>query len=148
MSSVLTVIGLGNIGGGVARNLVAAGHAVTVVDLDPDKVAELVDLGASAAVSLVDAVASADVVFTSLPGPKQITAVGAEIVPAMRPGSTWIEMSTNDLDTARALASQCGTAGVHLVNAPVSGGPEGAAAGTLSIFVGGTADEDLSLIHI
>ena len=107
MSHSLAVIGLGNIGGGVARNLVAAGHAVTVVDLDADKVAALVALGATAAASPAQAAASADVVFTSLPGPKQIAAVGADIVPAMRPGTTWIEMSTNDLDTAQSLA-ECG----------------------------------------
>lgn len=146
----LAVIGLGNIGGGVARNLVAAGHAVTVVDLDPAKVAALVALGAAATESAAEAAASADVVFTSLPGPKQIAAVGAEIVPAMQPGSTWIEMSTNDLDTARALADQCATAGVRLIDAPVSGGPEGAEAGTLSIFVGGDAEpvtDVLELLH-
>lgn len=133
----LAVIGLGNIGGGVARNLVAAGHAVAVVDLDPDKVAALVALGASAAASPAEAAAAVDVVFTSLPGPKQIAAVGAEMVAAMRPGATWIEMSTNDLETAKSLAELCAHAGVHLIDAPVSGGPEGAEAGTLSIFVGG-----------
>ncbi len=150
MSHSLAVIGLGNIGGGVARNLVAAGHAVTVVDLDADKVAALVALGATAAASPTEAAASADVVVTSLPGPKQIAAVGADIVPAMRPAATWIEMSTNDLDTARMLADQCATVGVHLIDAPVSGGPEGAAAGTLSIFVGGDDDavaDVLPLLH-
>lgn len=150
MPRSLAVIGLGNIGGGVARNLVVAGHAVTVVDLDPAKVDALVSLGAIAAPSLADAAAKADVVFTSLPGPKQIAAVGAQIVPVMAPGSTWIEMSTNDLDTARLLAEQCRATGVRLLDAPVSGGPEGADAGTLSIFVGGDDEpvaEMLGLLH-
>lgn len=134
----MAVIGLGNIGGGVARNLVAAGHDVAVVDLDADKVAALVELGATAA-TLGEA-ARADVVFTSLPGPKQIAAIAADLVPAMAPGSTWVELSTNDLDTARAIGDQCATAGIGLIDAPVSGGPEGAAAGTLAIFVGGADD--------
>ncbi len=140
MSRSLAVIGLGNIGGGVARNLVAAGHEVTVVDLDPDKVGAVVALGATSAPSPGEAAANAEVIFTSLPGPKQIAAVAEEIVPVMAPGSTWVELSTNDLDTARRLGEQCATAGVRLIDAPVSGGPEGAAAGTLSIFVGGPDD--------
>ncbi|MEM7091950.1 MAG: NAD(P)-dependent oxidoreductase [Actinomycetota bacterium] len=135
----LAVIGLGNIGGGVASNLVAAGHHVTVADLDATKVESLVAQGAGAASSASDAVANADVVFTSLPGPKQIAAIAEEIVPLMRRGSTWVELSTNDLDTARAIGERCAAAGVDILDAPVSGGPEGAAAGTLSIFVGGKA---------
>jgi len=137
----VAVIGLGNIGGGVAANLAAAGHDLTVFDLDAEKTTSLRAAGARVATSVVDAVSGADVVFTSLPGPKQISAVGAEIVPAMRRGTTWVELSTNDLDTARALAAQCSAAGIALIDAPVSGGPEGATAGTLSIFVGGDAPD-------
>lgn len=137
MSQRIAVIGLGNIGGGVARNLAATGHHLTVVDLDPAKVSDLVAVGAIAGASVAAAAADADVVFTSLPGPKHIVSVGAEIVPVMRPGAVWVEMSTNDLDTARSLAAMCDAAHVELVDAPVSGGPEGALAGSLSIFVGG-----------
>jgi len=132
----LAVIGLGNIGGGVAANLARAGYEVAVADLDPAKVEQLVALRASAG-AVADIVRDADVVFTSLPGPKQIRAVGAEILPAMSAGAIWVELSTNDLDTARELAEAAEVAGVVLMDAPVSGGPEGAAAGSLSIFVGG-----------
>lgn len=144
----LVVIGLGNIGGGVARNLVATDCDVTVVDLDPAKVAELVELGAGAGTSAAAAVVGADVVFTSLPGPAQIAAVAAHIVPAMKPGAVWVEMSTNDLVTARSLAETCQSHGVGLLDAPVSGGPEGALAGSLSIFVGGADDVVRSVLPL
>ena len=141
----IAFIGLGNIGGGAAANLARAGHDLRVVDLDPARVEAIVALGATSAASAPDAANDADVVFTSLPGPKHIEAVGMGdvgtpgILSALPAGSTWIELSTNDLDTARRLGVHAKTAGVHLIDAPVSGGPEGAAAGTLSIFVGGDA---------
>jgi len=131
-------IGLGNIGGGAATNLARTGQSLTVFDLDASKVARVSGHGAKAAPSAVKAVDGADVVFTSLPGPKQIAAVGSDILPVMKSGSIWVELSTNDLPTAHQLASQAAAVGVDLVDAPVSGGPEGAAAGTLSIFVGGS----------
>lgn len=137
----VAVIGLGNIGGGVARNLARAGHAVHVADLDPSKVQAVVDAGGLGEGSGRSAVAHADVVFTSLPGPSHIMAVADDVLSSMRPGAIWVELSTNDLDTARTLAHRCATAGVRLVDAPVSGGPEGAEAGTLAIFVGGEADD-------
>lgn len=136
-------IGLGNIGGGASANLARAGHELRVVDLDPEKVGSVVALGASAATSAVEAAQGADVVFTSLPGPKHIADIGlgdgisAGIIDELPRGATWIDLSTNDLPTARLLRAATDTAGVSLIDAPVSGGPEGAAAGTLSIFVGG-----------
>ena len=142
----IAFIGLGNIGGGAAANLARAGHDLCVVDLDPAKVQSIVELGATTADSAVEAARNADVVFTSLPGPKHIEAVGVGdaaapgILSVLPAGATWVELSTNDLDTARRLAEQAKAAGVHLIDAPVSGGPEGASAGTLSIFVGGDHD--------
>jgi 3-hydroxyisobutyrate dehydrogenase-like beta-hydroxyacid dehydrogenase len=139
-------IGLGNIGGGVAANLSRAGHQVFVADLDAGRVDAAVAAGAIDAGSAEEAVRGAAVVFTSLPGPKHISAVGlgsdatAGIIAEMDPGSIWVELSTNDLDTARSLASAAAARGIAYVDAPVSGGPEGAAAGTLSIFVGGDSD--------
>lgn len=133
----VAVIGLGNIGGGIARNLLRAGRDVTVVDLDSEKVLDLVTRGARAGSSPGDAAREVDVVITSLPGPRQIAAVGADLIAHLRPGSAWLEMSTNDLATARRLAADCAAIDVDLLDAPVSGGPEGAEAATLSIFVGG-----------
>lgn len=134
----IAVIGLGNIGGGVASNLIAAGHDVTVTDLDAGRLATLSAAGATPASSAADAVADAEIVFTSLPGPAQISAISAEILPNMAAGSVWVELSTNNLETFHSIAATAAEAGIEMVDAPVSGGPEGAAAGTLSIFVGAT----------
>lgn len=136
----LAFVGLGNMGAPMAHNLLGAGFAVTVADLDPTKVDALVACGATAATDSVAAVADADVVLTSLPGPTQIRAVGHAIVPAMLTGATWIELSTNDLECAQDLALVAEAHGVDLLDAPVTGGAEGACAGTLSVLVGGHED--------
>lgn len=130
-------IGLGNMGGYMARNLVAAGHEVVAADLDPAKVQAVVDAGATPASSAIQAATGAQLVLTSLPGPKQVEAVGAEILPAMDPGSVWVDLSTNDLDCARRIAAAAADAGVAVLDAPVTGGWEGAAAGSLAVLVGG-----------
>ena len=124
-------------GGPMARNVAASGVDLRVADLDAAKVAEVVAVGASAADSASSAAAGADVVMTSLPGPAQIEQVASEILPAMAPGSVWIDLSTNDLDCARRIASQAAQVGVEVLDAPVSGGSEGAEAGTLTVLVGG-----------
>lgn len=133
----LAFIGLGNMGAPMARNLLGAGFEVTVTDLDSAKVAALVAHGASAAPNAPAAVADADVVLTSLPGPAQVRAIGDLIVPAMQVGATWVELSTNDLDCAHHLARLTAARGIDLLDAPVTGGAEGAEAGTLSVLIGG-----------
>lgn len=130
-------IGLGNMGAPMARNLIDAGFQTTVSDLDDAKVKILVDAGGTAASSIAAAVGDADVVFTSLPGPHQVHVVGEEILPAMPAGAVWIDLSTNDLACARLLRLLAAEHGIDLLDAPVSGGAEGAAAGTLTIMVGG-----------
>lgn len=142
IDSELTVacIGLGNMGGHMARNLVAAGLDVVAADLDPSKVQSVVEAGARPARSPADAVDGADLVMTSLPGPKQIEAVAAEILPEMRAGSIWVELSTGDLDCARRVGSLAAEVQVGVLDAPVSGGWEGAEAGTLTVLVGGEAN--------
>ncbi|ASJ73187.1 NAD(P)-dependent oxidoreductase [Granulosicoccus antarcticus] len=139
----ITFIGLGNMGGPMARNIARAGYELTVYDLDPDKVAQLCALGAQPAISALDAATGADVVMTSLPNPKvtQAMATGPQgILAVMSKGSTWIEMSTNNLEVEREVRGAATVAGVHFLDAPVSGGIEGAAKGTLTIMVGGQAE--------
>ena len=125
-------------GGFMARNLVSSGHSVVAADLDPAKVDALVAVGARRAGSAAEAAAGAFMVLTSLPGPRQIEAVAAEILPAMNAGSIWIDLSTNDLNCARRIGEMAATAAVQILDAPVSGGWEGADAGTLTVLVGGT----------
>lgn len=149
-ATTIAFIGLGNIGGGAAANLTRAGHDVRVVDLDPAKVASLQQLGATAAPTPAEASRDADVVFTSLPGPPQLRRLAVDIpddgedqgiLAALPSEAVWIDLSTNDLETARWLDERAAERGIRMVDAPVSGGPEGAQAGTLSIFVGAAAED-------
>ncbi len=133
----VAVIGLGNMGAPMARNVLGAGFDTVVFDLDPAKVGALVDAGAAAATDLAAAVTGADVVLTSLPGPAQVRAVAIEIVPMMRPGAIWADLSTNDLECGRFVVDLAGAHGVAVLDAPVTGGVEGAAAGDLVVLVGG-----------
>lgn len=133
-------IGLGNMGAPMASHVVRAGFTTVVADLDPAKVAALVADGAVAAIDTAAAAHDADVVLTSLPGPAQVRAVGEQIVPAMRHGATWIDLSTNDLACAHHLAGLAARHGIDLLDAPVTGGIEGARAGTLNVLVGGDVD--------
>ena len=126
-------IGLGNMGAPMATNLVRAGHAVTGFDLAapcPD--------GVTRADSAALAAAGADVVITMLPNGDILRAVAAQVIPAMSPGAVLCDCSTVDVDSARAVAAQAVAAGLDALDAPVSGGVGGAAAGTLTFMAGGS----------
>lgn len=138
----ITFIGLGVMGGPMAANLVRSGHAVTALDLDPSKVGVLEDLGAKPATSVREATRDADLVMTSLPGPTQVRALGLApdgIIASMRTGAIWVDLSTNNREVGQELLAASIEKGTRLVDAPVSGGSEGAEAGTLTILVGGEA---------
>ena len=128
-------IGLGNMGAPMAANLVAAGHDVR--GFDPVGVAVE---GAVQAASGAKAATGADVVITMLPNGGILRSVAAEIVPAMQAGAAFIDCSTVDVDSARAVAAEAEAAGLLAVDAPVSGGIGGAAAGTLTFMAGGSAE--------
>ncbi len=141
-------IGLGNMGGPMARNIVAAGFDTVVTDLDVDKTAGVVAAGATPAGGAVAAATGADVVLTSLPGPQQVRRVGEQILPVMQQHSIWVDLSTNDLACARAMAALAAEHGVRVLDAPVTGGAEGAEAGTLVVLVGGDADAHAACVPI
>lgn len=126
-------IGLGNMGGPMARNLATAGHTVTGFDLVAPAPA-----GVSMAASAEEAARGADAVITMLPNGKILRAVAAEIVPAMQQGAVFLDCSTVDVESARAVAEEAGKAGLLAVDAPVSGGIGGADAGTLTFMAGGS----------
>ncbi|WP_273502389.1 3-hydroxyisobutyrate dehydrogenase [Paracoccus sphaerophysae] len=128
-------IGLGNMGGPMARNLAAAGHQVS--GFDP--VAADMD-GIRPVTSAADAAEGADVVITMLPNGQILRSVAAQVIPAMRPGAVLCDCSTVDVDSARAVAADAAAAGLGALDAPVSGGTGGAAAGTLTFMVGGTPE--------
>lgn len=126
-------IGLGNMGGPMARNLATAGHEVTGFDLVAPAPA-----GVSMAASTREAASDADVVITMLPNGKILRAVAAEIVPAMQAGAVFLDCSTVDVESARFVAEEAEKAGLLAVDAPVSGGIGGADAGTLTFMAGGS----------
>ncbi len=136
-------VGLGHMGGAMAANLVKAGFDVNGFDLEPSAVERAEAAGVTVSDSLRQGAADADVVMTSLPGPKQIAAVGLGpngLLSTMKRGSVWVDLSTNDLATARMVEAEANEHGIGVVDAPVSGGPEGAAGATLSVYVGGGRD--------
>jgi len=125
-------IGLGNMGAPMATNLAKAGHAVTGFD-----VAGVTAEGVASAKSAAEAATGAEVVITMLPNGAILRAVAAEILPVMASGTVLLDCSTVDVDSARAVAEEAEAAGCAALDAPVSGGIGGAAAGTLTFMVGG-----------
>jgi 2-hydroxy-3-oxopropionate reductase len=139
-------IGLGIMGGPMAVNLARAGHSVVGYDLGPDRVERLTDAGGRGAAGLDEAVAGADVVITMLPDSPDVegVALGPDgVLQQARPGSLYVDMSTVRPETGRRLAQAGAVTGVHVLDAPVSGGEPGAVEGRLSIMVGG-AEEDVA----
>jgi 2-hydroxy-3-oxopropionate reductase len=137
----LGLIGLGIMGRPMARNLLTAGYALTVHDVNRAAVEELVAQGATAGSSARQVAASTDVLITMLPDSPQVRDVylGSDgAFEALRPGWLAIDMSSIAPSTARELAERAAAAGADALDAPVSGGDKGAIAGTLSIMVGGT----------
>ena len=128
----IAFIGLGNMGGPMALNLVKAGHEVVGFDLAarPE--------GLTLAATGAEAAKGADVVITMLPNGAILRAVAAEVIPAMEQGAVLCDCSTVDVESARAVAAEAADAGLLALDAPVSGGIGGASAGTLTFMVGGT----------
>jgi 3-hydroxyisobutyrate dehydrogenase-like beta-hydroxyacid dehydrogenase len=124
----------------MAANLVKAGFDLNVHDVDRDKAASLIEAGAHWADSVQAAVSEADVVMTSLPSPaiiKQVASADDGLIAHIREGAIWIELSTNNLDVWREVRELAAPKQVRTLDAPISGGAEGAAAGTLTVLVGG-----------
>ena len=132
-------IGLGLMGRGMASRLQAAGHELVVYDLSSEAVRHLAE-GTAWAGSPRAVAESVDLVFTSLPTPPIVEAVafGSDgLAQGFRPGAAWFDMSTNAVDVVRRLQERLSGQGVDFLDAPVSGGPAGAASGRMAIWVGG-----------
>src|SRR5690606_21512719 len=138
MSSI-AFIGLGNMGAPMANNLIKAGHQLAVFDLVPGAVNSLADAGARAAASAADAVKAAEIVVTMLPASKHVESLylDSDLLGAIDPEALVIECSTIAPDSARKVAQAAQARGLAMIDAPVSGGTAGAAAGTLTFIVGG-----------
>ncbi|ARN75607.1 3-hydroxyisobutyrate dehydrogenase [Oceanicoccus sagamiensis] len=141
--SKIAFIGLGNMGGPMAANLLKAGHEVTVFDLMPEAVKQLTDAGASSADTAAVAAADADVVVTMLPAGKHVEMVymGENgLLDAVKPDALLLDSSTIDAATARKVAAAANEKNIAVMDTPVSGGVAAAAAGTLAFMCGGSEE--------
>ena len=133
-------IGLGLMGSSMALNARAGGHELTVHDLRRDAAAPHLAAGAKWADTARLAAEGAEVVFTSLPGPREVESAALAddgLLAAMRPGTAWFDLTTNSPSLIRRLHEKFTARGIHLLDAPVSGGPVGAKTRKLALWVGG-----------
>jgi 3-hydroxyisobutyrate dehydrogenase len=133
-------IGLGRMGQGMARNLLKSGTNLVIFDVNADAVKQMTADGAQPAASVAEVAAQVDVLFTSLPGPAQVEEVilGAQgVTENMRPGLVLFDLSTSSLTLARRIHATFAERDAHMLDAPISGGPAGAASGDLALWIGG-----------
>jgi 3-hydroxyisobutyrate dehydrogenase len=139
IAQTVAFIGLGNMGGGMAANLVKAGYTIQAFDLSAEALSRAVGSGCRSAMSARAAVQDADIVVTMLPAGAHVRSVYADtIIPHAARSTLLIDSSTIDVATARSVAADALSAGLDAVDAPVSGGIAAAQAGTLTFMAGGT----------
>ncbi|KZX59310.1 3-hydroxyisobutyrate dehydrogenase [Halioglobus sp. HI00S01] len=141
--ATVAFIGLGNMGGPMAKNLIKAGHQVTVFDLMPAACADLEAAGAAVAASASEAASGKDYVISMLPAGKHVAAtyLGDDgLLAQLDASTTCLDCSTIDAATAREVGEAAAAAGIGFMDTPVSGGVAAAAAGTLAFMCGGSAD--------
>ncbi|BBB68024.1 3-hydroxyisobutyrate dehydrogenase [Undibacterium sp. YM2] len=142
--SKIAFIGLGNMGAPMALNLLKAGYPLTVFDLSPVALITLTDAGALAASNAKQAIEGADIVISMLPASRHVESLylGDDgILPHIASGAMIIDCSTIAPQSAKKVAQAATARGLAMVDAPVSGGTAGAAAGTLTFIVGGSTDD-------
>ncbi|MEJ5102648.1 3-hydroxyisobutyrate dehydrogenase [Chryseobacterium sp. MYb328] len=138
----IAFIGLGNMGGPMAANLIKKGHNVTGFDLSDTALGALVSAGGQTSVSASEASKNADVVISMLPSGKHVAELySEEFISNLKPNTLLIDSSTIDAVTARAVAQLAASKGCKMIDAPVSGGTSGAQAGTLTFIVGGKTED-------
>jgi len=141
-------IGLGNLGKHLATSLVRAGFTVVITDIAPENAAELLTSGATWADDAESVARAVDAVITCLPSPavsERVLAGPHGILAGLKPGGTWIEMSTNGEAEALRFARIAEAAGIRMLECPVTGGVHLAASGAITVIVGG--DVDLFEVH-
>ena len=131
-------LGLGSMGGAMVRTLLKAGYQILAYDIVAEKLAACASGGASAAESEDDVVRRSDVVLTSLRSAAIFVEIAeGHLIPNAKPGQVFIDLGTTTAPETRRLAEAFSAKGATLIDAPVSGGPQGSATGTLRIFIGG-----------
>src|SRR5580698_1291527 len=137
---VVGFVGLGTMGGRMATNLQKAGYRLIVNDLHRQAASHHLNAGAVWADTPRSVAAQSDVIFSSLPEPSDVEAValGSDgLIAGIKPGAAWFDLSTNAPSVVKKLNAAFAEKGAHMLDAPVSGGPGGAASGKLAIWVGG-----------
>ena len=135
-------IGLGNMGGPMALNVLKAGHSMVVTDLRHELAKPHIDLGAKWADTPKAVAQASEVVFTSLPGPREVesVALGASgVLEGSARGTVYVDLSTNSATLIRRIHAVCAERGVDVLDAPVSGGVPGARSGKLAVLEIGRA---------
>jgi len=142
MSEALGFVGVGRMGSRMAARLMDVGHHLTVYDISEEAMTPLVGRGAGRANSSREVADAADIVFFSLPEPRDVQgeAIGAEGIVAGRRAKILVDLSTTGPRTIGVVAEALERVGIAVVDAPVSGGVAGAAKGTLAVMASGTAD--------
>jgi 3-hydroxyisobutyrate dehydrogenase len=133
-------IGVGHMGGPMARNLLKAGHQVTVFDPNAANAGAVAAAGAKQAASLVELSATNDIIVSMLPSGRELRVAYLDndgIIAHAKPGALLIDCSTTDVDSARAVADAAKKRGLQFIDSPVSGGVAGAEAGSLTFMAGG-----------
>jgi 3-hydroxyisobutyrate dehydrogenase len=130
-------IGIGTMGGHMALNVRAKGYEVVVHDLREAAAGPHLKAGCAWASSAREIAEKSDVVFTSLPGPREVQAVAEELLAGLRKGTAWFDLSTNSPTVVRAISARFAQRGIAMLDAPVSGGPAGAKSGKLALYVSG-----------
>lgn len=144
MQETIGFIGLGIMGRGMSRNLLKAGFPLVVWNRTASRMTPLVEAGAQSATSPADLAARCDIVITCVSNTEDVEQVllGAQgVIHGARPGTLVIDMSTISPHATRQMAEELSQRGLHMLDAPISGGSEGAANGTLAIMVGGKAEQ-------
>ena len=136
----LGVIGLGNIGGAIAANLLADGHHVSVYDPDELRTGAVVGLGARAAHGPAEVGERSEITFASLPTPAVVDEVASAWLAGAAQDAVFVDLSTNAPSTVRAIGARCAAAGRHFLECPLTGGAPGAQARMLVFMVGGEAE--------
>lgn len=139
--AVVGFIGLGNMGLPMAINLVNAGHTVQGFDTIPEALIEAKANGIETRASATEAASGAETIVTMLPNGAIVLSVLEQIIPSCEPGALIIDSSTVDVESARKAHAMADSAGLGMIDCPVSGGISGAAAGTLTFMIGGSEED-------
>ena len=133
------LIGIGRMGAPMARNLLKHGHALAIHDISAAAMAQLAGSGARPFASPAEVAAESEIVLTSLPGPDQVETVMPDVLAGIAPGAIVADTSTTSPEQSRRMAGTFAARNVAYLDAPISGGVEGAVKGTLTVMVGGDA---------